>query len=302
MSPATSTVMPDSPRIHVRRFAGPAAYAEQIAHLRVAHLTDLHVGAVTPMRVQRAAVALTNAERPDLVLITGDFVCHGTRYLDELASVIAGFEAPVVAVLGNHDHWSGAAAVRRALERAGAGVLVNRHTSITLRGQTIQIVGLDDAFTGHASLDEAVRDLRPNVPTIGLSHIAEEADGLWARGVPLVLSGHTHAGQVNAWRMADLMVGAIGGHRYIHGLYGTRARGAEPGGAVYVGAGIGAAVIPVRWGERAQREIAIFELGAHAGTFDEHHAEQAAPSPRRRPLSTGELRRALRGYLQGTRR
>src|SRR5207249_11775525 len=60
--------------------------------LRVAHLTDLHVGRVTPMPVQYAAVDATNAEHPDLVVITGDFVCHSQRWLMELESVIARFE------------------------------------------------------------------------------------------------------------------------------------------------------------------------------------------------------------------
>jgi hypothetical protein len=267
-------------RIHLRRFAGPAVYAEQLSGLRVAHLTDLHVGAVTPLRVLSAAVALANAEEPDLVLLTGDFVCHGRGYLADLEGLIRGFRAPVIAVLGNHDHWSGAADVRAALERAGAEVLVNRSTTITLRRQPLQVVGLDDAFTGHARRDEAVRGMRRDLPTIGLSHIGEEADGLWAEGVPLVLAGHTHAGQVNVGRVHDLLVGKLGGHRYVHGLYGARARGAAPGGAVYVGAGLGASFIPLRVGERAQREVTIFELGALPGSFAEHHGEQP-PGPGR---------------------
>ncbi len=89
--------------IALRRFAGPVEHTEKLEHLRVAHLTDLHVGRVTPMRVQHAAVDLTNAEQPDLVVITGDFVCHSQLYLDELEEVIGRFEAPVVGVLGNHD-------------------------------------------------------------------------------------------------------------------------------------------------------------------------------------------------------
>src|SRR4051812_36420445 len=97
--PAPAPLSPEARRIRLRRFAGPAAYAERLSHLRVAHLTDLHVGRVTPMRVQRAAVELTNAESPDLVLLTGDFVCHTQVYLRELEGVIRGFDAPVIAVL-----------------------------------------------------------------------------------------------------------------------------------------------------------------------------------------------------------
>jgi hypothetical protein len=163
-------------------------------------------------------------------------------------------------VLGNHDHWAGGAEVRRTLIRAGAEVLDNAHTTVTLRGERLQVVGLDDAYTGHADWQRAVHGLRHDLPTLGLSHIAEEADHLWTAGVSLVLSGHTHAGQVTLARLNELALGRIIGHRYIHGIYGSRSE-PSPRGAVYVGAGIGAAVIPLRVGERARREVAIFELG-----------------------------------------
>jgi len=276
--------------ITLRRFAGPAAYVERIAPVRVAHLTDLHVGRITPMQVQRAAVALTNAEKPDLVVITGDFVCHSQLYLDQLEEVIRGFDAPVIGVLGNHDHWSGAAEVKRALERAGALVLSNQNTTIHLGHERLQVVGLDDAYTGHADRVKALKGLRADLPAIGLSHIAEEADGLWLSQIPLVLSGHTHAGQVTLARMHEIAFGRITGHRYVHGLYGSRS-GEAPGGAVYVGAGIGAAVMPLRLGERAKREVAIFELGAEPGAFDEHHSEQA-PLKGRKPSAKTAAKRA----------
>jgi len=261
-------------RIQLRRFAGTALHARQLDHIRIAHLTDLHVGRVTPMRVQQAAVRLANEEQPDLVVITGDFVAHSQLFLDQLTAVIAGFSAPVIAVLGNHDYWSGAQEVRWALRRGGAEILGNRHTVITLRGQRLQVVGLDDAYTGHASRRDALRGVRRDVATIALSHIGEEADGLWDAGVPLVFSGHTHAGQVTLARLHELAIGRVAGHRYVHGLYGSRASDTPGAGAVYVGAGIGAAVMPLRIGERAQREVTIFELGHAPGSFAEHHAEQ----------------------------
>lgn len=270
--------------IAVRHFAGPASFAGPLDGLRVAHLTDLHVGRVTPMAIQNAAVALTNEAKPDLVVITGDFVCHSQKYLDQLEALVRGFKAPVIGVMGNHDHWSGADEVRMALKRGGVEVLDNVHTTITLRHQKLQVLGLDDAYTGHADRERALKGLRADLPTLGLSHIAEEADRLWPRGVGLVLSGHTHAGQVTLARLHELAIGHLAGHKYVHGLYGTRQAGVAPGGAVYVGAGIGAAVIPIRLGERGKREVAIFELGMAPGTLDEHHEEQAplkgrAPGP-----------------------
>lgn len=278
-------------RIQVRRFAGPEAYVEQLAPLRVAHLTDLHVGRVTPHAVQRAAVTLTNATKPDLVVITGDFVCHSQLYLDQLEELMGGFEAPVIGVLGNHDHWSGGPEVMRALSRSGVEVLCNANTVIELGHQRLQVVGLDDAYTGHADREVAVRGMRRDLPALGLSHIAEEADGLWRCQVPLVLSGHTHAGQVTVARMNELALGRLSGHRYVHGLYGTRSAGPDQG-AVYVGAGIGASVVPFRLGDRGQREIAVFELGCPPGLFDEHHREQQ-PLAGREPSARTMVRRAM---------
>jgi hypothetical protein len=272
-------------RIDLRRFAGPAAYAEALDHLRIAHITDQHVGRITPYGVQLAAVELANAEKPDLVVLTGDFVCHSQLYLDQLTDLVRKFEAPVIGVLGNHDHWSGADEVRLALQRGGVEVLRNRHTTITLRGQRLQVVGLDDAYTGHARRDEALKGLRKDLPSLGLSHIAEEADGLWRAGVPLVLAGHTHGGQVTLARLHELALGKLAGHKYVHGLYGSRARRGheeEPQGAVYVGAGIGAAVMPLRLGERGRREVTMFELGCEPGEFAEHHEAQE-PLPGRKP-------------------
>lgn len=264
--------------IQLRRFAGTSVHAEQLGTpLKIAHLTDLHVGRVTPMRVQQHAVELTNAQKPDLVVITGDFVCHSQEYLDALTEVISGFDAPVIGVLGNHDHWSGAPEVRRALRKAGAEVLDNAHTIITLKGERLQVVGIDDAYTGHHDVERAVRGLRKKLPVLGLSHIAEEADGMWARGVPLVLSGHTHAGQVTLAGLHELALGKLIGHKYVHGLYGAREeRDQKAKGALYVGAGIGASVMPLRVGDRGRREVTMFELGLAPGSIGEHHAEQAA--------------------------
>jgi len=299
---------PRTGRIRVRRFAGPAAYAGAMEPIRIAHLTDQHVGRITPFAIQREAVDLTNAEHPDLVVITGDFVCHSQLYLDQLVELVRAFRAPVIGVLGNHDHWAGADEVAAALRRGGVEVLRNDSTIITIRRQRLQIVGLDDAYTGHALIEKAVTGLRRDLPTLALSHIAEEADQLWKHGIPLVLAGHTHGGQITVARLHEIALGKIGGHKYVHGLYGTRQprRGAVVTGAVYVGAGIGASVMPIRIGERGKREIAIFEFGRRPGEFEEPDREKAplagrALSPRKmRRRAEKVVRRRARRSLRTT--
>ncbi len=257
--------------------------------LRVAHLSDQHVGLVTSMNVQMEAVRLVNAAKPDLVIITGDFISHSLAYTAELSEITRSFEAPVFGVLGNHDHWAGAGKVRRVLEAAGMCVLQNAHTCFEAKGERLQIVGLDDAYTGHADRQKTLKGLDQNLPTIGLSHIPEEADGLWAGGVSMVFAGHTHGGQVSLGRFPEISVGRIGGHKYIHGLYGSRELG-KPHGAVYVNAGVGAAVMPLRLGDRGRREIAFFELGRAPGSQEEDHAEQT-PLPGRKPSAEIKAKR-----------
>jgi len=279
-------------KLVVRHFAGHVSHTEFFDDepLRIVHLTDQHVGRVTPLAVQVDAIAAANAEKPDVVVISGDFVAHSQAYLDDLTELMRGIEAPVFAVLGNHDHWCGADAVEQALIRGGVEVLRNQNTTISIRHRPLQIVGLDDAYTGHADVERAMRGFDPRLPSIALSHIAEEADRLWSLGVPLVFSGHTHAGQITVARLHELAVGRLAGHKYIHGMYGQR-RGE---GAVYVGAGIGAAMFPLRLGDRARREVAVFDLGAAPGSIVEHHDEQLA-RPGRAPTAekTEERRQAV---------
>lgn len=284
--------------IALRHFSGHLAHSERLtSSIKVAHLTDQHFGVVTPMAIQRLAVQLTNAERPDIVVLTGDFVAHSHAYLDALTDALARLHAPAYAVLGNHDHWSGADDVRRALARAGVCVLDNAHTVIEVRGERLAIVGVDDAYTGHCDVERAVKGLDRALPVIGLSHIGEVADRLWSEGVPLVFSGHTHAGQVTVARLHELAVGKLAGHKYVHGLYGDR----RAIGAVYVGAGIGASVMPLRVGERGRREVAVFDLGSAPGSLVEHHIEQP-PLPGRAPTEAHVQRRHAAAKKKAARR
>jgi predicted MPP superfamily phosphohydrolase len=286
-----------SGKLAVRRFAGTRDLVERLGRpIRVAHLTDQHVGRITPMSVQHAAVDAINAAKPDLVAITGDFVAHSLDYLDALSEVLRRIDAPAFGVLGNHDHWSGAAGVRRAVRVAGVELLDNAHTTIEIAGVALQVVGIDDAYTGNDDVERAVRGLRRDRPTIGLSHIAERAEDLWDHGVSVVLSGHTHSGQIALGALPRL-IGHLGGHKYVHGLYGRRSDAERPH-AVYVSAGIGAAVFGMRMGDRGQREVAFFDLGVEPGAFEEHHVEQEAlgarPIPQWRQRLRHEKARRLR--------
>ncbi len=248
-------------KVRLRHFTGHESYQKYLTQpIRVAHLTDQHVGRVTPLRVQIEAINLALAQNPDVVVLTGDFVCHSELFLEDLTEVVSRINTPKFAVLGNHDHWTNAQAVKKALIKGGVEILENSHTVININHQKLQLVGVDDAYTKHADVRKATSGMKKNLATLGLSHIGEQADLLWLKRIPLVLSGHTHGGQVTVAGLHELILKKVIGHKYIHGFYGHLDQD-YPRGAVYVSAGIGAAVMPLRMGEKGKREVAIFDLG-----------------------------------------
>lgn len=219
--------------------------------VRVVQLTDLHFGLVTPVKLIEQTVARVNAENADLVVLTGDFVCRGYRFIGLITEVLSKLDGQVIAVLGNHDHWVAADAVARALKRAGVEVLQNEWTAVELQGRSLAVAGMDDSGTDHADPDATVRGL--DRPALGLTHNPAAAPELWARGVRGVLSGHTHAGQVHVPRLTRPLHRRLG-QPYLDGLY------REEAGWVYVSAGIGAGAFPWRVGQPTRREITRLEV------------------------------------------
>lgn len=168
--------------------------------LKVALLSDIHLGnRAMDARRLRTVVEQVNAARPDLVLLAGDFVTghdqHGaTGRAAGLAGPLEGLRAPlgVVAVLGNHDHWTAPAAIRLALASAGVVVLENQ----AVRRGPLAVIGVGDRFSGHDDLPASMSAARAvgGIPIV-LTHSPDVVPDLPAHQ-PLVLAGHTHCGQI----------------------------------------------------------------------------------------------------------
>lgn len=232
--------------------------------IRVVLVSDIHLGnvAMDRRRLDRI-VAQTNALHPDLILLAGDFVVgHSPSGAEARA---AGLTAPlahfrarhgVVAVLGNHDHWTGLENIRTALSRAGVVVLENQ----AWRAGPIAIAGVGDAFSGH---DDPERTLtaarRLSLPIVVLTHSPDISDALPA-DARLVLAGHTHCGQVRLPWGAPLI--ARSPREKGRPLYSLRYRCGlvrDPGRDIFVTAGVGAGTLPVRFG--APPDIWLLTLG-----------------------------------------
>jgi predicted MPP superfamily phosphohydrolase len=219
--------------------------------LRIAHLSDLHVGILTPHRFIRAAIDLARAERPDLVVMTGDFVCYSPRYVGDLDEVIRGIEVPTLCVMGNHDYWTDGHGVMDVFAHRGYDVLRNQHTRLTLRGAPLTVIGIDDAVTGQADVARAFRGIHAHDSRIILSHVPSLFDPIAARGPGLVLSGHTHGGHIQIPKLTARLFRSLGSP-YVKGFY----RAADA--VLYVSCGIGSSSIPIRAG--APSEVAILTL------------------------------------------
>ena len=181
-------------RIRLRRFAGPAAHVEQLSAAAAGRAPHRH-----PRRSHHADAGPAGRRRDDqrpAARPGGDLRrlrLPQPAVSGRAAEVIRLFQAPVIAVLGNHDYWSGAGEVGKALQHGGAEVLDNRTPPSPSAPSGCRWSASTTPTRATPQRDAAVRGLRNDLPAIGLSHIAEEADGLWRHGVPLVLSGHTHA-------------------------------------------------------------------------------------------------------------
>ena len=171
--------------------------------LRVGILSDIHAALplMPPARIARIARRLL-AERPDLVLLPGDFVTTKTRLVRRVpvgpvAAALAALPtaAPTLAVLGNHDYHAGATAVAAALEGVGIAVLRNTVRCVELPGGPLWVAGLDDMFTRRDDLEQTLAAVDRTAPVIMLSHVPDVFPRLppW---VPLTVAGHTHGGQV----------------------------------------------------------------------------------------------------------
>lgn len=227
--------------------------------LTVAVLSDLHAGSpyIDAAKIVRV-VESVNAAGPDLVLLLGDYVISdvigGTR-MDpaEIGKLLAGLEAPlgVYAVLGNHDWWDGAAAIRTALTQAGAAVIDNQARRIGRPEGDFWLLGIGDDWEGRPKIDEPLATIRDSLPVIAFTHNPDLFPAIPAR-VTLTLAGHTHGGQVAIPLVGRPVVPSKFGERFAYGHI------VEDNRHLYVTGGLGTSILPVRF--RVPPEVVLLTI------------------------------------------
>lgn len=231
---------------------------------RIVHLTDFHGSSKLPTAYLDEAVDLANAQKADLVALTGDFIHKGQGHIDQVAATLSRLSAAhgIYAVLGNHDF-----AVRNALRwgmrrhrglhnrvadglhRRGIEVLRNRSLTLERHGGRLHLIGVDDLWSRACDLDQAFSNVAPG-PRLLLAHNPMTVEELNGRRCDLILSGHTHGGQINLPRLGRILLGRHG-RRFAAGLYRYRSS------YLYVNRGIGYGW-RLRFGVRP--EVAVIQL------------------------------------------
>jgi predicted MPP superfamily phosphohydrolase len=227
--------------------------------LRIAFLSDLHVGSHAGDVARLAAVADEAAAlAPDLALFGGDYVnmqlFGGGRVPPRVAAaLLARIEAPLgrFAILGNHDYVYGEEDVAAALVEHGVTVLDHDRRAIAVGNHTIDIVGLPDAHVVRPQLRPLLENLSSERPAIVLTH-----DPVWFKEVPagpfLTLAGHTHGGQIRLPGIGVVKNASHAPRRWTHGLI------VENGRHLYVCAGLGTSGLPLRIG--VPPEFAVLDI------------------------------------------
>lgn len=199
--------------------------------LKVAQLSDIHIGRGSPDGRVISAVRMVNEESPDIAVLTGDYVTTKRDPYERVPALLQGLNAPTYCVMGNHDHWTDAPYLRRGLEGVGYTVLQNDHTVLRIKGADFNILGLDDSTTRHDDVEKTFKG-KPTGSRLVLAHTPTTAKKLPAWQGMLCLSGHTHGGQLHVPKLTQ-GVFARAGMPYIRGLYNVR------GNQLYVNRGLG---------------------------------------------------------------
>jgi len=236
--------------------------------MRIAQLSDIHLEKFTEPFYLRHAVHKVNQMQPEAVFLTGDYVSEGfvsnafaRRAAWTCGSILSKLECKsVYAILGNHDVAVGEREVTAALRGHGITVLRNASLPIERSGGRFWLAGIDDPVWGHPypelAIPPAIRNI-PDEPVVLLCHAPDYADDLLAdpigKAIGLMLSGHTHGGQVRVPGLGAVALPEMG-KKYIQGSF--RLGNMQ----LYVNRGLGTVGLPFRF--NCPPEITLFTLRA----------------------------------------
>lgn len=222
--------------------------------MTVAFVTDIHHGPFVSLDYVAGIVRTTMTLNPDLIVLGGDYSHRDSKYIAPCFDILKCLSAPlgVFGVLGNHDYMHGERLTRDGMKKANVTELTNSGVWLARHGERLRLAGVDDLWHGRPDLTKALADTRLTDACVLISHNPDFAETLTDRRVGLVLSGHTHGGQIVLPGYGAPITPSQYGQKYTHGYVEA------PATQVYVSAGTGLSILPVR--VNCQPEITLITL------------------------------------------
>jgi uncharacterized protein len=232
---------------------------------RICQLSDIHIGPFMPAEEIRKYVAIANAQKPDLIVLTGDYVTFDPGTQSAVVDALRGLRAPfgVYGSLGNHDAWAGVEdSITELFRRVGVRILRAENAAIRSGADSINLIGVDFQSARRFGPSPPVKNLLGNIEAlvdphrvnILLSHNPDTFGRAAQIGIDFSLAGHTHGGQAALEFISPEIAPSRFVTPYVAGLF------QKPGSQLYVNRGIGTIFIPIRIG--APPELTVYKLVA----------------------------------------
>lgn len=225
------------------------------APLRIVHLTDLHVHPSLPLEYYQEVVSIAEQSKPDIAVFTGDFITS-LDALPKLAKVLRPIaRLETYAVLGNHDYWADANAVRKVITESRLRLLSDETISLAVGDNQIAVTGYDYPW---GTKEKNISSQRDDTLHVVLSHTPDNIYRISESSADLTFSGHYHAGQIRIPVVGPIVVPSVYGRRFDHGHFVVNDT------HLFVASGIGAANPPVRI--YCQPDIFVVDIKERQGT------------------------------------
>jgi len=223
--------------------------------IKIIQISDLHFD---ELRYFHKSIAKKiNSLNPDMLCITGDSVdkTEKIKSLNEFLNLIDN-SIRKFAITGNWEYWGNVnlTALKSMYSKNNCELLINENRTISLKNREISVIGIDDYIGGNANFKKAVKNLKDTKTNVVLTHCPEHRDLIIKEkgnlNIDLVLSGHTHGGQVTFLGIVPFKPEGSG--KYLKGWY----KESDP--KMYISKGIGTSMLPIRFGARA--EMVVIDL------------------------------------------
>jgi predicted MPP superfamily phosphohydrolase len=246
-------------------FFEPYLLKESVTHVRdadipegftgkkIVFISDIHHGPFFSRQRVAGLVKRANGLGADIILLGGDYVHRGPQYIIPCFEELSRLSAPlgVYGVLGNHDHWEGAALTRQKMKEAGITLIDNRAVWVESGGGRIRVGGVGDYWEDVPDIRSALEGTSEEDFVMLVSHNPDVAAAFDARGVDLLLAGHTHGGQVTLFGLWAPLVPSNYGQRFRGGTIKTGST------TVLVSSGVGTVTPPVRFFARPEIHLIV---------------------------------------------